>query len=256
MSASPPPRPEGDWYRETFDGLYPVLYAHRDHREAESLLRVLAREIPLAEGRVLDLGCGPGRFLTGLARLGARTVGVDLSLALLAKARTSARGAALVRADMRALPLRKESFRTVLLMFTTFGYFEEEAEDARVLAGISEALEPGGALVLDTINPRHAREHLVTRSGRLVQGMQVIERRWIDPAGPFLCKETRVGPTRDGRVRAYHERLRMYEPHRLAEMLESAGLHVRVRWGDYRGHDFEPRRSERLLLIAQRDGGA
>jgi 2-polyprenyl-3-methyl-5-hydroxy-6-metoxy-1,4-benzoquinol methylase len=256
MSAPPPTRPEGDWYRETFDGLYPILYAHRDHREAEGFLRVLSREVSLEDGRVLDLGCGPGRFLTGLAKLGARAVGVDLSLSLLERARACARGSALVRADMRALPLRAGAFRTVLMMFTTFGYFEHEAEDAGVLSGIAETLEPNGTLVLDTINPRHAREHLVTRSGRIVQGMHVIERRWIDPGGPFLCKETRVGPMRDGSQRTYHERLRMYEPSSLAAMLESAGLRVRLRWGDYQGHAFETRNSARLLLIAQRDGGA
>lgn len=253
MSHPPIRRPDADWFRETFDGLYPILYAHRDGREAEGLLRLLERAISFEEGRVLDLGCGPGRFLAGLSRRGVRGVGLDLSLPLLERARKASPGSRLVRGDMRHLPFRRGSFRTVLMMFTTFGYFAEESDDAGVLAAIAHVLEPGGALVLDTINPRHARKHLVSRSGRIVQGLQVIETRWVEPEGPFLCKETRVGPMRDGRVRAYRERLRLYEPAKLTRMLGALGLNVELRWGDYQGRAFEARHSPRLLLIARRE---
>jgi SAM-dependent methyltransferase len=254
MNESARCRPDGDWYRETFDGLYPVLYAHRDHHEAERLLRLLAGHVRLDEGRILDLGCGPGRFLAGLAVRGGWTVGVDLSLPLLVRARSASPRTPLVRADMRLLPIRDASLRTVLMMFSTFGYFATEAEDASVLAGIARALEPGGQLVLDTVHPRHAREHLVSRSGRSVQGLQVIERRWIDPEGPFLRKETRVGPIHDGTVRTYQERLRLYEPPKLSAMLEATGFTVRARWGDYRGRPFNEHGSPRLLLFGQRVG--
>ncbi len=255
MSETAPDQPESDWYRESFDGLYPILYAHRDHREAEGLLSVLSAEVPFHEGRVLDLGCGPGRFLAALAVRGAQAVGVDLSLQLLARARDASPRSPLVRADMRSLPLRAESFRTALMMFTTFGYFANEREDAGVLEGIARVLEPGGTLVLDTIHPQHAREHLVSQSDRRVQGLQVLERRWIDPEGPFLRKETRVGPMQDGTTRTYQERLRLYEPARLGAMVEAVGFGVRVRWGDYEGRPFDTGSSPRLLLIAQRGGG-
>jgi SAM-dependent methyltransferase len=252
MSDSRQRRPDADWYRESFDGLYPILYAHRDGREAEGVLRVLAQEVRFDEGRLLDLGCGPGRFLEGLTRRGAAAIGLDLSRSLLDRARTTSPGSPLVRGDMRRLPFRGRAFRTVLMMFTTFGYFAEESEDAGVLAEIGRVLEPGGVLVLDTLNPRHAREHLVSRSGRIVRGLPVVEKRWIEPEGPFLCKETRVGPMPDGRVRAYRERLRLYEPAQLAGMLDEAGMRVRLRWGDYHGRVFEARSSPRLLLIAGR----
>jgi SAM-dependent methyltransferase len=255
MSETAPRPPEGDWYRDSFDGLYPILYAHRDHREAEGLLRVLSGEVPFHDGRVLDLGCGPGRFLAALAARGAHAVGIDLSLQLLTRARDAAPRSPLVRADMRGLPLREGSFRSALMMFTTFGYFAREREDVGVLEGIARVLEPGGTLVLDTIHSRHAREHLVRRSDRLVEGLQVLETRWIDPEGPFLRKETRVGPMQDGTIRTYRERLRLYEPAQLGAMLEAAGFDVRLRWGDYQGKPFDAGSSPRLLLIARRGGG-
>ena len=40
-----------------------------------------------------------------------------------------------VRADMRRMPFLPGSFQAVTQLFTSFGYFEETAEDRMVLAG-------------------------------------------------------------------------------------------------------------------------
>jgi len=62
--------------------------------------------------RLLDVACGQGRVARDLARRGARITGVDISAALLAKA----------RAQERAEPLG-------------IGYLHADATDPRVLAG-------------------------------------------------------------------------------------------------------------------------
>jgi SAM-dependent methyltransferase len=59
--------------------------------------------------RVLDLGCGPGRDVDFLARLGCRVVGLDLSVGMLAEARRRLPDAALLRADLRNPPLAPDS---------------------------------------------------------------------------------------------------------------------------------------------------
>ena len=41
---------------------------------------------PLVGKRILDLGCGKGRFARALQGLGAQVVGLDLSAAMLAEA--------------------------------------------------------------------------------------------------------------------------------------------------------------------------
>jgi SAM-dependent methyltransferase len=53
---------------------------------------------------VLDLGCGPGRDVDFLGRLGCRVVGLDLSAGMLAQARSRLPGGAFVQADLRRLP--------------------------------------------------------------------------------------------------------------------------------------------------------
>ena len=53
-----------DWFEEWFDGDYAELYAHRDTTEARRAVELALRVAPeLAEGPVLDLGCGSGRHL-------------------------------------------------------------------------------------------------------------------------------------------------------------------------------------------------
>jgi SAM-dependent methyltransferase len=243
-----------DWFRKTFDELYPSLYGHRDVREARALLGQVGSLLPLETGRVLDLGCGPGRYLRALGDMGADPVGVDLSRPLLLLARRLLPQVPLVRADMRLLPFRAGSFTSAILMFTTFGYFDREEEDRGVLSGIATLLKPEGGFLMDTINARHVRDHLVASSQRRADQVTVEEKRWIDADGMFLHKESRVTPLVGGEIRIYRERLRLYEPAQIEEMVGASGFRITARLGDYRARPFDAGSSPRLLLIARRKG--
>ena len=124
------------WYKEWFGEEYLELYSHRDDSEAEEHADFVERQLgggarPTA---VLDLACGAGRHTAALRRRGYRTLGLDLSLTLLARMRTQ--GLPRVSGDMRRLPFQAESFDWVLNFFTSFGYFERERENFQVLEEI------------------------------------------------------------------------------------------------------------------------
>ena len=95
---------------------------------------------PPRPNAVLDLACGTGRHTEALRGRGFRALGVDLSLTLLARRP----GLPRVGGDMRRLPFAGGSFDWVLNFFTSFGYFESERENFRVLQEVVRVLAPGG----------------------------------------------------------------------------------------------------------------
>jgi ubiquinone/menaquinone biosynthesis C-methylase UbiE len=99
---------------------------------------------------VLDIGCGTGFHLPRLARLGARVVGVEPHLPLVARARerlaSLGQPASVLAAEAEALPLQDTSVDIVHVRWAYF--FGAGCEPG--LAEVGRVLRPGGvACILD-----------------------------------------------------------------------------------------------------------
>ena len=97
--------------------------------------------------RVLDVPCGQGRHAHLLAEAGFRVDGLDYSAHLLARARDRGTGPTLryTRGDMRQLPARWTGrFDAVVNLFTSFGFFTDPDDDARVVREFARVLAPRG----------------------------------------------------------------------------------------------------------------
>ena len=123
--------------------------------------------------------------------------------------------------------------------FTSFGYFREDGENARVLEAISRALRPGGRFLMDYLNRAYVISTLVPSDRRTVEGMEVEQRRWItgDPsaAGGHVRINKQVRIREDGAERSYDESVRMYTLVELEAMMDQAGLVVTQTYGDFDG---------------------
>jgi SAM-dependent methyltransferase len=97
---------------------------------------------PLPGRRILDLGCGKGRFAKMLCQQGASVVGLDLSPAML----DEATGIERVRASARRLPFGPASFDGVVAV-EVFEHLARPSLDV-VLGEIRRVLKPGGTLVI------------------------------------------------------------------------------------------------------------
>jgi len=106
------------------------------------LLAVVESMSPLAGRRVLDLGCGKGRFYRALSDKGARVVGVDLCAGMLAEAT----GLDRVRATARRLPFGPASFDRVMAV-EVFEHLAPQSLDV-VCAEVRRVLRPGGKFVI------------------------------------------------------------------------------------------------------------
>jgi len=108
---------------------------------------------------VVEVGCGTGHWLQELARSaggsGERTIaGVEPSAEMIARARTAAPDALLVRARAEALPWRDASFDRVYCV-NALHHFSDRA---RFFAEARRILKPGGALLTIGKDPHTERD--------------------------------------------------------------------------------------------------
>ncbi|HEV8355133.1 MAG TPA: class I SAM-dependent methyltransferase [Gemmatimonadales bacterium] len=233
-----------DWYEEYFGEEYLLLYPHRDEEDAERLVAALTRVAPLAPGaRVLDVACGTGRHAAAFRARGARVTGVDLSRQLLRRARQDAR-IPVIRCDVRRIPVRPGSMDLTVNLFTSFGYFESDAEHLRALREMVATVRPGGRFALDFLNAARVPRDLVRLEHGTLAGRPVQIDRWLDPAERHVFKSITTG---DGR--RFVERVRLFAARELERLLVEAGGSVRHRLGDYDGGPLAPD-SPRVILVA------
>lgn len=234
-----------EWFEEWFGEEYLQLYPHRDTAEAERAVALILERVGFRAGwRVLDVACGAGRHARAFEGAGARCVGLDLSAALLRVARDVTR-APLVRADMRALPVRPRSMDLTVNLFTSFGYFDRDAEHAGALEEMVATLRHGGWFVIDFLNAPAVRARLVARETRRLDGGDVEVERSVSPDGRYVCKSIRTSAGR-----RFSERVRLFGAGEIEAMLAAAGVTVRERLGDYDASPLLPH-SPRTILLGQ-----
>jgi SAM-dependent methyltransferase len=237
-----------EWFEQWFGEEYHVLYPHRDEAEARRAVALIARVAPWSPGAiVLDLACGAGRHAAELEHAGAQVVGLDLSPAMLHRARRRVT-APLVRGDMRALPFRSGSVGLVVNLFTSFGYFRSDLEHGRVMRQVAEVLAPGGRFVIDYLNAEQVRRTLRRDSEQIQQDDATARiRRRFSEEGLYVVKEIELRAEN----RSFQERVRLFTGAELEALLTASGLEVVGRYGDYDGGPIGAD-SPRTILVARR----
>jgi SAM-dependent methyltransferase len=119
---------------------YEVAHDDEDRATFEAKTGVSLRD--LSGLRVLDAGCGGGRYSKVCGEAGARVVGADHSAAVL-KARSLCShlsGVDFVQADLKELPLEPASFDFVF----SIGVMHHDANTKSVFDAVSRMVRPGG----------------------------------------------------------------------------------------------------------------
>lgn len=103
---------------------------------------------PLAGERLVDLGCGHGRFAPGLTALGVDYLGIDSCADLLGMVPAGK----WIHGDCATnLDNYEAYFDYALSWFASFGFTTRE-DDAHLFAATCRALRPGGRFLIGTLN--------------------------------------------------------------------------------------------------------
>jgi SAM-dependent methyltransferase len=132
----------------------PYLFSSQRIRDAAHESEQIVRLAQIGPGaRVLDFCCGIGRHSLELARRGYRVTGADRTRSYLERARAQAAEWGLqinfIQCDVRWPGLR-ERFDCAINMYTSFGYFESDEDNLRLLRSVRGALVDGGRLLIET----------------------------------------------------------------------------------------------------------
>ena len=249
----PAPR---EWWESHFDAHYlreyePLFTAVRDRTEVARLLELL--ELPTG-ARVLDVPCGQGRHAHLLAEAGFDVTGLDYSTTLLRAAKARGTGTRLryVRGDMRHLPPAWTGrFSAVVNLFTSFGFFLNPADDARVIAEFARVLAPGGMLIWHGGSRDGVMARFLSRDWwRSADGTFIGHERHFDPLSGVLTVHAEWRGPRDHGERTH--RIRLFTASRLAELCAAAGLVVEQAFHAFTA-DPLTRKSSEMLLVARKD---
>ena len=234
------------WFGPGYLALYDAVLAERTPTEVDQIEALLQLRPPQ---RILDLPCGQGRHAIELARRGYEVTGVDLSEYMLGVARERADTAGVrvrwLAGDMREV-LPGQAFDLVLNLFTSFGYFADEADDRKVVRAAASMLDPGGQFVLEVINGERIMGNFQEREWFTVGQMAVMERRSLDVPARRMVVERTVS-SKGGDDTSVHA-IRLYRGPELEAMLKAAGFTRVELYGDWDHAQLAPE-SLRVLAV-------
>ncbi len=202
---------------------------------------------------MLDACCGPGRHALALASLGFRVHGVDRTAPYLEIARQGAASEGLevtfVQEDVRTFR-RENRFEAAISLYTSFGYFEDPADDVRVLSNLCASVHSGGKVLMEM-------------SGKEVLARVFRERNWSEPESGVLFLEERALHcgwerianrwilVRNGERHEQRFSIRVYSGVELKALMLSAGFSAVELYGTLDGGPYDGT-ARRLVAVGTR----
>lgn len=153
------PTPKGKWWQSFYeDTPFDIYLARTDKADLEATIAFLRDKLQVAPGAsIFDQCCGLGGMSIPFAQLGFDVTGVDLCSKYIKKAKAEAE-----RLGMTAQAhffegdacefVPANSVDGAFNWFTSFGYFESDADNIKMLVRAFEALKPGRLFVLEFAN--------------------------------------------------------------------------------------------------------
>ena len=235
-----------DWYASWFNTpYYHILYKDRGTDEAQVFMENLTAYLNIPnDAHVLDLACGKGRHSVYINAMGYKVTGVDLSENSIAHAKQFENDRLKFDVHDMSKPYH-EQFDVIFNLFTSFGYFEDEADNFNTIKSIKANLKNGGIGVIDFMNADYVSTNLVSENQDTKEGINFNLKRYVENGYIFKDINFEV----DGEPFFYQERVKAFTLHDFKLMFDKAGIQLIDVFGDYKLSAFHAEHSERLIMI-------
>ena len=140
-------------------------------------------------------------------------------------------------------------FDYVFNLFTSFGYFDNEKDDLKVLKNIAKSLKNNGVFVMDFLNINHVAANLVPEELKILSDVKFHITRNI--TNGYIVKT--ISFEAEGKQHQYQEKVRAFTLDELTNLFTQAGLSINKIFGDYQLHAFAPEQSPRLIMCCGAD---
>src|SRR5574343_432775 len=218
-----------NWFESWFDTeYYHILYKERNDEEAQLLMDNLTHYLNLPEeAKILDLACGKGRHAIYLNSLAYDVTGADLSENSIAEASKFTNDKLHFKVhDMRE-PF-EEKYDAIFNLLTSYGYFDDDADNYKTIKAIHNSLTETGFAVIDFMNVDYVLENLVPNEIKTVDGIDFEDK---------------------GKAFHFTEKVQALRLADFEQMMEEAGIFLLDIFGDYKLRKFYKTQSERLIMI-------
>jgi len=234
------------WFASWFDSpYYHILYKDRDYAEAQVFMDNITQYLNLPDdAKILDLACGKGRHSIYLNELGYDVTGADLSENSIKEASKHSNDKLHFEVHDMRLPF-EQKFDAIFNLFTSFGYFENDADNLTTLKAIQESLTEYGFAVIDFMNVQHVIENLVPEEVKTVDGIDFHIKRYV--IDNHIIKE--IDFEDKGEKFHFTEKVQALTLQNFEEMMEEAGIYLLDTFGDYKLKKFYKNESERLIMV-------
>ncbi len=225
------PTAKGWWESFYEDTPFDIYLARNNQVELEQTLAFLRDRLRLSPGaRVFDQCCGLGGVSIPLAQLGFSVTGVDLCSKYIRKAKLEAERLGVTAQFHEGDACEfvpTESADGAFNWFTSFGYFESDADNIKMLKRAFEAIKPGAYFALEFANIpfiiRNFRDEmkstLVSSDGEI--GMT---RKCVLDLAHGTMKQHWTFAMPDGRTLEHDSTLRAYMPTDMVRLFGEAGF--------------------------------
>lgn len=238
------------WFESWFDtAYYHILYKNRDDQEAKRFVENLITFLQLPQNSsVLDLACGKGRHSITLAAHGFNVLGVDLSeQSITAAKQFEKENLHFATHDMREVIANKK-FDAVFNLFTSFGYFDTEDDNLKMLQSIHQMLHENGILVIDFMNAAKELTNLVPFEVKEIDfiAFQITKKADNQHIYKYIEFEDK------GKHHRYMERVQALQLEDFKKLFDQAGFDLLHTFGNFDLEKFDAPTSNRLILIVQK----